>query len=38
MPLLAGKPLEKSDSNERLKDDDKAFYCELTKELFTDYE
>ncbi|XP_028157574.1 bromodomain adjacent to zinc finger domain protein 1A, partial [Ostrinia furnacalis] len=38
MPLLKRKAFEKSTASEYLRDDDEVFHCELTDEIFKDYE
>ncbi|KAM3959359.1 ATP-dependent chromatin assembly factor large subunit [Aphomia sociella] len=38
MPLLKRKAFEKSTVSEYLRDDDEVFHCEITDEIFKDYE
>ncbi|XP_058175665.1 bromodomain adjacent to zinc finger domain protein 1A [Anopheles ziemanni] len=38
MPLFRRQPFQKVTSGERLRDDEKVFYCEATGEIFTNYE
>ncbi|KAJ8714265.1 hypothetical protein PYW08_007885 [Mythimna loreyi] len=38
MPLLKRKAFEKSKASEYLRDDDEVFHCEITDEIFKDYE
>ncbi|XP_023950374.2 bromodomain adjacent to zinc finger domain protein 1A isoform X2 [Bicyclus anynana] len=38
MPLLKRKAFEKSAVSEYLRDDDEVFHCEITDEIFKDYE
>nr|XP_026498898.1 bromodomain adjacent to zinc finger domain protein 1A isoform X1 [Vanessa tameamea] len=38
MPLLKRKAFEKSNVSEYLRDDDEVFHCEITDEIFKDYE
>ncbi|KAL0819369.1 hypothetical protein ABMA28_007492 [Loxostege sticticalis] len=38
MPLLKRKAFEKSTASEYLRDDDEVFHCEITDEIFKDYE
>ncbi|GBP32377.1 Bromodomain adjacent to zinc finger domain protein 1A [Eumeta japonica] len=38
MPLLKRKAFEKSSAFEFLRDDDEVFHCEITDEIFKDYE
>ncbi|CAH1169684.1 unnamed protein product [Phaedon cochleariae] len=38
MPLLKKKPLEKYTITDYLRDDEEVFYCEITDEIFRDYE
>ncbi|XP_041970100.1 bromodomain adjacent to zinc finger domain protein 1A isoform X2 [Aricia agestis] len=38
MPLLKRKAFEKSSASEYLRDDDEVFHCEITDEIFKDYE
>lgn len=38
MPLLKRKAFEKSTASGFLKDDDEVFHCEITDEIFKDYE
>lgn len=39
MPLFKRKPFEKEQLNDQvLKDNQEVFYCELSKEIFVDYE
>lgn len=38
MPLLKKKPFKRQDPPKGLKPDDEVFFCEATKEIFTDYE
>ncbi|CAH0728649.1 unnamed protein product, partial [Brenthis ino] len=38
MPLLKRKAFEKSTALEYLRDDDEVFHCEITDEIFKDYE
>lgn len=38
MPLLKRKAFEKSTVSEYLRDDDEVFHCEVTDEIFKDYE
>nr|XP_022913840.1 bromodomain adjacent to zinc finger domain protein 1A isoform X1 [Onthophagus taurus]XP_022913841.1 bromodomain adjacent to zinc finger domain protein 1A isoform X1 [Onthophagus taurus] len=38
MPLLKKKPFEKKSPPESLKNTDEVFHCELTNEIFLDYE
>nr|XP_023021015.1 bromodomain adjacent to zinc finger domain protein 1A [Leptinotarsa decemlineata] len=38
MPLLKKKPFEKHSISEYLRDDEEVFYCEITDEIFRDYE
>jgi bromodomain adjacent to zinc finger domain protein 1A len=38
MPLLRRKPFIKKEFPRDLEDDEEVFYCELTNEIFRDYE
>lgn len=38
MPLLNKKNFIKKKPDKNLKAEDKVFFCELTEEVFTDYE
>lgn len=39
MPLIKRKPFEKEpNTHQVLKDNQEVFYCELSKEIFVDYE
>ncbi|KAJ0173447.1 hypothetical protein K1T71_010596 [Dendrolimus kikuchii] len=38
MPLLKRKAFQKSTASEYLRDDDEVFHCEITDEIFKDYE
>lgn len=38
MPLLRGKPIKQHKFLKNWKDDQEVFYCELTNEIFEDYE
>ncbi|VVD04357.1 unnamed protein product [Leptidea sinapis] len=38
MPMLKRKAFEKSSVSEYLRDDDEVFHCEITDEIFKDYE
>ncbi|CAB3249511.1 unnamed protein product [Arctia plantaginis] len=38
MPLLKRKAFEKSTASEYLRDEDEVFHCEITDEIFKDYE
>nr|XP_034834087.1 bromodomain adjacent to zinc finger domain protein 1A [Maniola hyperantus] len=38
MPLLKRKAFEKASVSEYLRDDDEVFHCEITDEIFKDYE
>ncbi|KFB35381.1 AGAP000668-PA-like protein [Anopheles sinensis] len=38
MPLLGEQPLQKVTNDNRLRDDEKVFYCKTTGEIFTNYE
>lgn len=39
MPLFKRKPFEREpNTHQALKDNQEVFYCELSKEIFVDYE